>query len=145
MVKIKLAVVRNNGNILKRGIYGAAEDAANHAKKAQESAIKKQLKAQITCKFEEFDINEINISDVDLTYWTHKYRLLQLINYNTKEPYWQVFRNNTPDRSGLNDPTFTEAKAHEYFAELLNTKVCKPGIKVYFMELADGTKLREIA
>ncbi|WP_373527371.1 hypothetical protein [Nostoc sp.] len=146
MVKIKLAVVRNNGEILKRGIYGASKDAANRARKAAEFAKNKCFESSLSCKLEEFDITAINVSHIDLNYWTERYEIRPATCYHTKEIYWRVYKNGgIPMKSGLNDPTFTEQKANEYFAELLKVKVCKPKMKVYFIEFADGTKLREIA
>lgn len=143
MVKVKLAVVRCDGEILKKGIYGSSEDAAARARKAQEYSDNKGLGKKITCKFEEFDIVAINISKEE-DYWTERYYIHRMRNQNTNEHYWRVANHNLTLQTGLFNPKFNQEAAEKYFTDLLKTKVCQPLVKVHFLELADGTKMRNL-
>lgn len=143
MVKVKLAVVRKDGKIIKNGVYGSAKDAANKARRCQDLANQKSINCKITCKLEEFDVKSINTSPIEAYYWFDRYELHARENYHTKETYYVVTHNNTPIQSGLDNPRFTKEVAQEYFANLIKNKVV--GKKIFHIVLEDGTKLLDLA
>lgn len=143
MVKVKLAVVRKDGQILNNGVYGSAKDAANKARRCQDLAKQKGITCKITCKFEEFDIQSINTGTLDAGWWDNRYEILTREEYYSKRKYPVIAVNNCPTVSGLNDLNFTEDKAQEYFAELVNQKIA--GKKIFHITLTDGTKLTNLA
>lgn len=143
MVKVKLAVVRKDGEMLLNGVYGCADDAAGKARRCQDLAKQKNINCKITCKFEEFDVRAINTAPIDAYYWFDRYEILVKENYHTKEKYYVVCHNNTPIQSGLDNPRFTKEVAEEYFKNLINQKVRDK--KVFHITLADGKKLLDLA
>lgn len=143
MVKVKLAVVRKDGQILKNGVYGSADDAASKARRCQDLAAQKGIDCKITCKFEEFDIKSINTSPVDGFHWFDRYEIFTKENYHTKEIYYVVTHNNCPIQSGLSNPRFTKEVAYQYFTDLINKKVT--GKKIFHITLEDGTKMLDLA